>query len=179
VTVCFCEWSQTSHELKGGGDPQDTLSCRSSFTKEPWIIGLLCGKWPMKTRHPMHLCHSVSSRLQKWERQKKSGTHAGQSLLSQDDVTISETCRDTWPLRDSTVSAHWHPKTSNTDPKYCAFVYLQTPPNLKLVGDKTVLFPGAFTFKIYDTELICACVGWRSVSLRLNTRCCCTIPVFK
>jgi len=35
VTVCFCEWSQTSHELKGGGDPQDTLSCRSSFTKEP------------------------------------------------------------------------------------------------------------------------------------------------
>ena len=29
--------------------------------KEPLIIGLFCGKWPMKIRHPMTLRHSVIS----------------------------------------------------------------------------------------------------------------------
>jgi len=29
--------------LQGGEDPQDTLSCRSFFAKEPLIIGLFCG----------------------------------------------------------------------------------------------------------------------------------------
>ena len=30
-----------------------------SFHKEPFIIGLFCGKWPMKIRHPRGLRHSV------------------------------------------------------------------------------------------------------------------------
>ena len=44
----------------GGKDPQDALSCRSFFAKEPLIIGLFCGKWPMEIRHPMTLRHSVT-----------------------------------------------------------------------------------------------------------------------
>ena len=30
------------------------------FAKEPLMIGLLCGKWPVKIRHPMGLRHPVS-----------------------------------------------------------------------------------------------------------------------
>jgi len=33
--------------------------CRSFFAKEPWIVGLLCGKWPIKIRRPMTLRHPV------------------------------------------------------------------------------------------------------------------------
>jgi len=29
------------------------------FGKEPLTIGLFCGKWPVKIRHPMGLCHPV------------------------------------------------------------------------------------------------------------------------
>ena len=35
------------------------IRCRSLFAKEPLIIGLFCGKWPVKIRHPMGLCHPV------------------------------------------------------------------------------------------------------------------------
>jgi len=34
-------------------------SCRSLSAKEPLIIGLFCGKWPVKIRHPTHLRHPV------------------------------------------------------------------------------------------------------------------------
>ena len=47
----------TQHVVQGGEDSQDALSCRSFSAKEPPIIGLFCGKWPMKTRHPMTLRH--------------------------------------------------------------------------------------------------------------------------
>jgi len=36
------------------------LSCRSFSAKEPIIIRLVCGKWPVKIRHPMGLRHPVS-----------------------------------------------------------------------------------------------------------------------
>jgi len=36
------------------------ISCRSFFAKEPQSIGLFCGKWPIKIRHPMTLRHPVS-----------------------------------------------------------------------------------------------------------------------
>ena len=45
--------------LQGGEDPQDALSCRSFFAKEPLIIGLFCGKWPVMIRHPMTIRHPV------------------------------------------------------------------------------------------------------------------------
>jgi len=45
--------------LQGGEDTYDALSCRSFFAKEPLIIGLFCGKWPVKIRHPMGLRHPV------------------------------------------------------------------------------------------------------------------------
>jgi len=38
--------------LQGGGDSQYALSCRLFSTKEPLIIRLFCGKWPIKIRHP-------------------------------------------------------------------------------------------------------------------------------
>ena len=47
--------------LQGGEDPQDALSCRSFFAKEPLIIGLFCGKRPVKIRHSMGLRHPVMS----------------------------------------------------------------------------------------------------------------------
>jgi len=45
--------------VQGGDDPLDALNCRSFFAQEPIIIGLFCGKWPVKMRHPMDLRHSV------------------------------------------------------------------------------------------------------------------------
>jgi len=45
--------------LQGGKDPQDALSCRSFFAKEPLITGLFCGKRPVKIRHAMGLHHPV------------------------------------------------------------------------------------------------------------------------
>jgi len=44
---------------QGGEDPKDALSCRSFLTREPLIIGLFCGKWPIQMRHPMGLRHPV------------------------------------------------------------------------------------------------------------------------
>ena len=44
---------------QGGEDPQDALSCRSFFAKEPLIIGLFCGKWSLKIGHIMGLQHPV------------------------------------------------------------------------------------------------------------------------
>jgi len=41
-------------------DSQDALNYRSFSAKEPQIIGLFCGKWPVKIRHPMGLRHLVS-----------------------------------------------------------------------------------------------------------------------
>jgi len=45
--------------IQDGEDAQDALSCRSLSTKEPLIVGLFCGKRPMKIRHLMHLRHPV------------------------------------------------------------------------------------------------------------------------
>ena len=45
--------------IQDGEDAQDALSCRSLSTKEPLIVGLFCGKRPMKRRHLMHLRHPV------------------------------------------------------------------------------------------------------------------------
>ena len=45
--------------LQGGEDAEDALSCRSLFEKKPLIIGLFCGKWPIKIRHLMGLRHPV------------------------------------------------------------------------------------------------------------------------
>jgi len=36
------------------------ISCRLFFAKEPLIIGLFCGRWPIKIRHPMGLRHPVA-----------------------------------------------------------------------------------------------------------------------
>jgi len=51
------------YKIQGGEDPQDALSCRSFSAKEPLIIGLFCGKWPIKIRHPMDLGHPVAMQL--------------------------------------------------------------------------------------------------------------------
>ena len=45
--------------LQSGEDPYDALSCRSFSAKEPLIIGLFCGEWPIKIRDPMGLRHPV------------------------------------------------------------------------------------------------------------------------
>ena len=40
-----------------GEDAWDASNCKSLSAKEPLIVGLFCGKRPMKMRHPMGLCH--------------------------------------------------------------------------------------------------------------------------
>jgi len=45
--------------ILGGEGPQDALSRRSFFAKEPLHIGLFCAKCPIKIRHPMSLRHTV------------------------------------------------------------------------------------------------------------------------
>ena len=45
--------------IQCGEHPQDALSCRSFVAKEYLTIGLSCGKWPTKIRHPMGLRHPL------------------------------------------------------------------------------------------------------------------------
>jgi len=47
-------------------DTQYALNCTSFSAKEPLIIGLFCGKWSMKIRHPMALHHPVWLPLNVW-----------------------------------------------------------------------------------------------------------------
>jgi len=47
--------------LQGGEDPYNALRFGSLFAKEPLIIGLFCGTWSIKKRHPMGLGHPVLS----------------------------------------------------------------------------------------------------------------------
>jgi len=49
--------------IQGGKDPEDALSCRSYSAKELLIMGLFCGKWPIKIRHPLTRRHTVSRSL--------------------------------------------------------------------------------------------------------------------
>ena len=63
---CSTRWvwpSPVTHSftcvIQSGEDPQNALSCRSFFANEPLIIGLFCGKWPLRIRHPMGLRHPV------------------------------------------------------------------------------------------------------------------------
>jgi len=53
-------WVDISYIIQRSEDPFDASSCRSFPAKEPLIIGLFCGKWPIKIRHPMGLRHLVS-----------------------------------------------------------------------------------------------------------------------
>ena len=50
IRICVC-----LHiiNIQGGENPKDASSCRSFFVQEPLIIGLFCGKWLIKIRHPM------------------------------------------------------------------------------------------------------------------------------
>jgi len=50
---------KAEYTIQGGKYAQDALSCRSLSAKEPLIIRLCCGKWPIKIRHPMGLRHPV------------------------------------------------------------------------------------------------------------------------
>jgi len=45
--------------IQGGEDSWDPLRCRSFSTREPLNIGHFCGKWRIKIRDPMSLCHPV------------------------------------------------------------------------------------------------------------------------
>ena len=45
--------------VQGGEDPYDALNYRSFFAKEPLILRLFCGKWPVTISHSMTLCHPV------------------------------------------------------------------------------------------------------------------------
>jgi len=51
--------------VQGRENAWDAYSCRSLFAKEPLIIGLFCGNWPIKYGHPVGFRHTVS-RLLKW-----------------------------------------------------------------------------------------------------------------
>jgi len=49
------------YEVQGGEDPCDAVTCMSLSAKESLTTGLFCGKWPIKTRHPMGLRHPVQT----------------------------------------------------------------------------------------------------------------------
>jgi len=56
--ICWC-FVNRHYSVQLGEDAYDALDCRSLSTKEPLNIGLFCGKWPTKIRHPTGLCHPV------------------------------------------------------------------------------------------------------------------------
>ena len=58
IHSCSCPLC-LSCSVQGSEDTWDALSCRSLSAKEPLIIGLFCGKWPVKRSHPMHPRHRV------------------------------------------------------------------------------------------------------------------------
>jgi len=45
--------------IQDGEDAVDALRCRSLSAKEPLIVRLFCGKWPIKIRHPVRLRHPL------------------------------------------------------------------------------------------------------------------------
>ena len=55
------KWNMT-HFDTGWRRLMEAFSCRLFFAKEPLIIGLFCGKWPIKIRNPMGLRHPVPRR---------------------------------------------------------------------------------------------------------------------
>ena len=57
--VGYVAWLICIARIQGGKDPCDAISCRLFSAKEPLIIGLFCGKWPVKISRPMGLCHPV------------------------------------------------------------------------------------------------------------------------
>jgi len=64
VCICVCTSIINPHKrhdscIQGGKDAEDAISCRSLSAKEPLIMGLFCGKRPIKIRQPMGLCHPV------------------------------------------------------------------------------------------------------------------------
>jgi len=57
-------FSTIMHQLSTGRRKcMDVLSCASLSAKEPLILELFCGKWPIKIRHPLTLHHPVRRRL--------------------------------------------------------------------------------------------------------------------
>ena len=49
------------------------VSCTSLSAKEPLILGLFCGKWPIKIRHPVTLRHTVHATRALRETEKRNG----------------------------------------------------------------------------------------------------------
>ena len=69
------EWVMSTHKrsltvLVCGEDAEDALSCRSLSAKGPLIIGLFCGKWPIKIdiicRHATLYCVIGMNESQEW-----------------------------------------------------------------------------------------------------------------
>jgi len=69
------EWVMSTHKrsltvLMCGEDAEDALSCRSLSAKGPLIIGLFCGKWPIKIdiicRHAILYCVIGMNESQEW-----------------------------------------------------------------------------------------------------------------
>ena len=54
-------WWLDQRVVHSGAESYDALSCRSFIAKEPQIMGLFCGKRPLKIWHPMTLRHPVST----------------------------------------------------------------------------------------------------------------------
>ena len=84
--------------IESGPDAYDAFNCRSLFAKEPLVIGLFCGDWPIKIRHMMgeggqdahdtFNCTSLFAKgplviglfCEKWPRKIRYATHLGHSL---------------------------------------------------------------------------------------------------
>jgi len=62
--------------------------------KEPLIIGLFCGKWPMKIRHPMGLCHPLWG-LSQWVWESVSSCR---SFSTKEPLIIGHFCGK-WPIK--------------------------------------------------------------------------------
>jgi len=61
ICVCTCTcaiaMSTQSNPRYRVASPEDALSSRLFFAKEPLTLGLFCGKWPFKIRHSTIRCH--------------------------------------------------------------------------------------------------------------------------
>jgi len=94
-----------------------SLSGRSFFAKEPLIIRLFCGKWPIKIRHPTTLRHPVLDARLKSALWKINHMWVRNFYVSESCHIYEWVMSQTWARRIARMSESRHAHQIFTDPR--------------------------------------------------------------
>jgi len=132
---------------------------RSLFGKEPIIVGLFCGKWPIHRRHPMRLRHPVMThahtRACTHTRKHTPHTHTHTHSRAH---TRTKTNTHTHTKTNTHTHTHTHMRyvVKAPMPTYTSCIFYKTKQPCKT---KVVFFK-----EIYLMELVAGCTLQRSAS---------------